>query len=315
MESGHGLTILTNFWPRPLDLSKLPAIDTVYETEPGVRVLVREHHPPSAEAKGEILLVHGLEGSADSGYMRSFAHYGAMAGWRVHRTNIRTCGPTENWCKTLYHAGLTTDIKFIARTLAAQARGPIFIVGYSLGGNQVLNAAAELCLESPGVIAGVCAVSTPIQLAACSRKIEEPANFIYMNRFLSSMKKRMRRRAAAMPGAFSLEGLDDVRTIYEIDDKITAPHFGFGTADNYYATQSAAVRLGQVDIPVLMVAAEDDPIVPISCYDHPVMKTNPNVRFERMRRGGHVSFLARGDSRFWLDHFLLDWLETKLPQR
>ena len=145
-------------------------MDAVYETEPGVRVLVREHHPASGQVKGEILLVHGLEGSCDSGYMRSFAHYGAMAGWRVHRTNIRTCGPTETWCKTLYHAGLSTDIKFIARALAAQGRGPIFVVGYSLGGNQVLKLAAELGQDGRTELLGVCSVSAPLDLASCSRR-------------------------------------------------------------------------------------------------------------------------------------------------
>ena len=280
-------------------------MDTVYETEPDVRVLVREHHPVQ-KPKGEIILVHGLEGSCDSGYMRSFAHYGATAGWCVHRTNIRTCGPTENWCKTLYHAGLTTDIKFLVRSLAKQGRGPIFIIGYSLGGNQVLNAAAELSVESPGMLAGVCAVSTPIQLALCAKKIEEPANYVYMSRFLTSMKKRLRRRAAAMPGLFTLDGLDDVRTIYEIDDIVTAPNFGFGTADNYYRTQSSAQFLDRITVPVLLLAAEDDPIVPISCFHHAGVKS-ANIQFVQLPHGGHVSFLARGEQRFWLDHFLLDW--------
>ena len=310
VESGHWLTILSNFWPRPLDTISFPAIDTVYRTEPDVRVLVREHHP-AGQPKGEIILVHGLEGSSESGYMRSFAHYGALAGWRVHRTNIRTCGTTENWCKTLYHAGLTTDIKHIARTLAKQSKGPIFIIGYSLGGNQVLNSAAELSVESPGLLAGACVVSTPIQLDLCAKKIEEPANYVYMTRFLTSMKKRLRRRAAAMPGVFSLDGLDSARTIYEIDDKITAPNFGLGTADNYYATQSSAQYLDRVTAPVLMIAAEDDPIVPIACYDHPVWQSNRNVQLMKLRRGGHVSFLARNNPRFWLDHALLDWIESK----
>ena len=86
MESGHWLTILSNFWPRPLDTTQFPLLETVYQTEPDVRVLVREHHPQGIP-KGEIILVHGLEGSSESGYMRSFAHYACTAGWRVHRTN------------------------------------------------------------------------------------------------------------------------------------------------------------------------------------------------------------------------------------
>ncbi len=308
VESGHWLTILSNFWPRPLDTTQFPLLETVYQTEPDVRVLVREHHPPGIP-KGEIILVHGLEGSSESGYMRSFAHYACTAGWRVHRTNIRTCGPTEDWCNTLYHAGLTSDLKFIVRELARQGRGPLYIIGYSLGGNQVLKATAELSDESPGIIAGTCSVCTPIDLALCSRKIEHPSNFIYMNRFLRSMKARLRRRSAMFPGAFSLHDLDEVRTIWQIDNQVTARHFGFGTAENYYSTQSAGVHIDRVKTPTMMVAAEDDPIVPINCYDNPVVAANPNLKFVPVRRGGHVSFLSRTRPRFWLDHFLLEWLE------
>ena len=273
-----------------------------------MRVLVREHHSKGTR-KGEIVLVHGLEGSSESGYMRSFAHYACLAGWTVHRTNIRTCGPTEDWCKTLYHAGLTSDLKFIVRELARQGRGPIYIIGYSLGGNQVLKATAELCDESPGVIAGACSVSTPIDLALCSTRIEHPSNFIYMNRFLRSMKARLRRRSAMFPGAFMLHDLDKVRTIWQIDNQVTARHFGFETAENYYRTQSAGVHIDRIRVPVLMVAAADDPIVPIECYNNPVVKANPNLTFVPTRRGGHCSYLSRSRPRFWIDHFLLDWLE------
>ncbi len=44
----------------------------LYRTEPGVQVLVQTQRPLGAP-RGELILVHGLEGSAESGYMRTMA--------------------------------------------------------------------------------------------------------------------------------------------------------------------------------------------------------------------------------------------------
>jgi predicted alpha/beta-fold hydrolase len=181
------------------------------------------------------------------------------------------------------------------------------VIGFSLGGNQVLKLAGELGDQAAGLIAGVCAVSTPIDLAACVRALGRRENFLYEWRFVSRMTERMRLRNRLMPDIFRIDGLHGVRTVYDFDDRITAPFFGFGTADNYYATQSAQNFLSRIRIPTLLVAAHDDTMVPFDVYSHQAIASNPAIELIGVPHGGHLGFISAKPPRFWLDGVVLDW--------
>ena len=150
-----------------------PVEKRLYRTDPDTQVLVQTQRP-SGEAHGQIILVHGLEGSADAGYMQSLAHHGLEAGYAVHRLNLRGCGGTEHLAKTAYHAGLTGDLLAVLRTLAGENQAPLWLVGFSLGGNLVAKLAGELGDDGPALLAGVCAASAALDLAACARRINQP---------------------------------------------------------------------------------------------------------------------------------------------
>ena len=313
-KSPHLLTIAGNYWPRRLDEQRFPTQAKLYETEPDVQVLVHSQRPP-ADPAAEVILVHGLEGSSDAGYARSLAQASLDAGYSAHRYNMRSCGGTEHVCgKTLYHSGQTSDLLAVVRQVKGHA--PIFLAGFSLGGNVVLKLAGELGESAVGLIAGVAAVSTPIHLAACVERLRRPSNFIYSNRFLSRLKQRIRLKERLTPGLFALDGLDRVKSVYEFDDKFTAPCFGFGTADNYYATQSSQNFLHSIRIPALVVHAKDDPLVPCEVYEHPAFTRNPCLRLLTVEHGGHLGFLSKNKPRFWLDQVLVEWMEevrNKVP--
>ena len=140
--SPHLQTILSHYWPRPDVSREFPIERRVIETEPGVRVAVLSQRP-NGEPRGEVILVHGLEGSADACYMRSLSAAVLRAGFASHRFNMRTCGGTEHLCDTLYHAGLTSDLLAVLREFRREGRGPAVLAGFSLGGNVVLKLAGE----------------------------------------------------------------------------------------------------------------------------------------------------------------------------
>ena len=302
----HALTIAGNYWRRELNDRRFPVEANLYATEPGVQVLVHSQRP-EGEPVAELILVHGLEGSSDAGYARSLAQAALEAGCAVHRFNMRSCGGTEHLSgTTLYHSGQTGDLLSVIGQL--QARAPLFVVGFSLGGNVALKLAGELGESAAALIAGVAAISTPIDLAACVRELQQPSNFIYSSRFLRRLKERIRRKDQATPGLFRLDQLDRVKTIYDFDDRFTAPSFGFGTADNYYATQSSNQFLERIRIPALLVHAKDDPLIPFEVYRHPAFERNLRLRLLAVEHGGHLGFIARTKPRFWLDEVLLDWV-------
>lgn len=302
------LTIAAHFWPRPLDERRYPVERRLYRTDPETQVLVEEQLPHQPE-RGHLLLVHGLESSSRAPYMRSLASAALDAGYRTHRFNLRSCGGTERLCRTAYHSGLTCDVLAVVRVLAAGGL-PVFAAGFSLGGNVVLKLAGELGEQARGVLAGACAVSTPIDLAASVRRIEQPRNRLYETRFLKGLRRRMRVRNRIDPAAFPLDGIDRVRSIREFDDRFTAPAFGFRDAAEYYQTQSAIRFLGGIRVPTLLLQAQDDPVIPFEIYERPEVRANPMVHLIATRHGGHVGFLARSRPRFWSDELVVRWMEA-----
>ena len=102
----------------------------------------------------------------------------------------------------------------------------------------------------------------------------------------------------------------NARTVYEFDDRITAPFFGFGTADNYYATQSSNQYLDRIRIPTLLIQAKDDPLIPFKIYDHPGIRSERDHSIGVPWSTADISgFLSNGAPRFWVDRAILRWLE------
>jgi predicted alpha/beta-fold hydrolase len=303
----HILTVLANFWPREYDFSRFPSQNRLIQTDADTQILVQTQRP-AIKPIGQVVLLHGLEGSGEAGYIRSMAWDLLHAGFIAHRFHMRTCGGTEPHCKTLYHAGLTSDLHAFLEVLHKQSlldgekpRLPVFLIGFSLGGNVALKLAGEL--GETEMIQGVCSISTPIDLAAGVRRIGKLDNRIYERRFL----KRMRQRLFAT-GRYSRKELEAARTLYEIDDKITAPSFGFKGADHYYATQSAQGYLDRIRVPTLLIQAKDDTFIPFEMFQHPAIASNPFLRLTHTSHGGHLGFLARRGPRFWLDEVAIEFL-------
>lgn len=309
----HLATIAANFWQRPNGIDRWPVEAVIYRTAPDVQVLVHQQRP-AGPPQGELILIHGLEGSSEAGYARSMSQRALELGFAAHRFNMRGCGGTEHLTISGYHAGQTADVLEVLRERRRSATAPLYLVGFSLGGNVALKLAGELSMGlhgggARGLLAGVCAVSTPIDLAACAYELARPHNFIYQQRFLSRLKDRIRRRHRQAPEMYTLEHLPKVRTVVDFDDHYPARLFGFGTAANYYRTQSSNQFLEHVDVPALLVQAKDDPLIPFSVYDHPAFGKNPNLTLVAVDHGGHLGFLSRKKPRFWIDEVVLDWIQ------
>ena len=102
-----------------------------------------------------------------------------------------------------------------------------------------------------------------------------------------------------------------VKSIMDFDDFYTARLFGFGTAANYFATQSSNQFLEHIRVPVLALIAKDDPMVPFRVYEHPAFGRNPMLGLRPVEHGGHLGFISRSGPRFWLDETVLDWMEQQ----
>ena len=134
----HILTILGNFWPRRYDWSKFPMQLRLYQTDESSQILVQSQQPSGAP-RGEVVLIHGLEGSGNAGYVLSMAWDALHSGFISHRFHMRTCGNTAHLCKTLYHGGLTSDLRSFLEARRSETKLPLYVVGFSLGVMSRLN--------------------------------------------------------------------------------------------------------------------------------------------------------------------------------
>lgn len=307
-KNAHLATLAAYFWKRPDSERRWPVKSVQYQTEPDVQVLVLSQRP-EGEPRGELVLVHGLEGSSNAAYMRSMAYAALEAGYATHRMNFRSCGGSESLALTNYHSGQTSDVLHVIKERKRASGLPIFLAGYSLGGNVSLKLAGELGESGSNLLTGVCAVSTPIDLASCAQALGRFENYIYRDRFLACLTDKIRRRSQQAPHLYNPEHLKNVRTMYDFDDYYTAPMFGFGTADNYYKTQSSNQYLERIRVPTLVITAKNDPLIPFHVYDHPAFEENPYLRLIATEHGGHLGFVARRQPRFWLDVVVMNWME------
>ena len=220
----HLATIAGNFWSRPEVEQRWPVESVLYRTEPDVQVLVHAQRP-DGEPKGEIILVHGLEGSSESGYARSMAYAALDRGYSAGRFNLRGCGGTEHLAITSYHAGQTSDVLSVLRERRDGFSGlPLFLAGFSLGGNVALKLAGEFGDSARELLAGVCAVSTPIDLGGLRRRARTSAKLSCTRTAFSSASRTASAAVISrLPEIYTLEHLPKIRTIVDFDNYYTAP--------------------------------------------------------------------------------------------
>ena len=303
LRNAHLMTIACAFWPRRYPALASPSVRE-FEVETGSRIRAECHWQPEPRRHPTLVLVHGLEGSSESGYMRSAADKALRHGFNVLRLNQRNCGGTEHLTPTLYNSGLSGDVRAVILELIERDGLPeIFAAGFSMGGNLVLKMAAEMGTAAPPELRGVAGVCPAIDLAVCADAVGEGRNFVYERHFVRSLKKRMRHKARLFPERYPLDGLARVGSVREFDDVITARFCGFRDADDYYARSSARRVLAAISIPALIVAAQDDPMVPFASFSDPAIGANPHITLLAPRYGGHCGFLSRANhgERFWAE--------------
>ncbi len=310
LRNPHAQTLASTFLPRSFPRVP-PSVVRDFETEPGTRIRGECHWQASPQERPTVVLVHGLEGSSDSGYMMGIAERAFLAGWNAIRLNQRNCGGTELLTPTLYNSGLSGDYRAVLTELIDKDSLPeVFFAGYSMGGNLVLKMAGEFGDAAPKQLRGVAGVCPTIDLALCADALALPGNFIYEHHFVTRLKKRMLRKAMLFQGKFDLGALPQVHTVREFDDAITARYCGFRDADDYYA-QSSALRIArQIHVPTLIITAQDDPFVPYSIFSDPALTANPNVRIIAPAHGGHCAFISRfpGERRHWAEAAIAGFL-------
>ena len=289
----------------------LPEEDLWVEVD-GARLLVRlTWQPGQRERRALLLVVHGLGGSDRAAYAISTGRLAFARGYHVARMNMRGAGDSEGANPRFYHAGLDTDVVAVLEALAPHA-GALAIVGFSLGASVSLLALGRRHERLPPRLRGAVAVCPPLDLSACAAALD--GQRLYTHYFMGRLREAYRKRQQRHPELYEAGRERGVRTVREFDDRITAPYGGYRDAEDYYARSSAGPWLPSVDRPVLILAAADDPMVPVASLTRFPLPASGLVEREVLDTGGHVGFVAASEApgRFWAADRVLEWVGDKV---
>jgi len=255
-----------------------------------------------------VALVHGVGGTSQSRYLARAARAFGEAGFHALRLDLRGAGEGLETAPSLYHAALTRDLAAAVSWLAASPDvDRVFVVGFSLGGHLALRWAGELGSLRPPRLAAIAALSAPLDLESTTEALERARSVPYHRYITRNLQRTARAFALRHPklAHFTVRELDRVRSVRAYDSLVIAPMHGWRSAEDYYASASAAPWLPKIEVPCLVVHAEDDPMVPARLVRGPLAQASGAVSQSWSAYGGHVGWFAGFGERSWLSTWAL----------
>ena len=252
--------------------------------------------------RGLVVLLHGWEGSVESSYL---LHTGARLldeGFDVFRLHFRDHGATHHLNEDLFHSCLIDEVVGAVADIARRFPGvPLHVAGYSLGGNFALRVA----LRAPGAgiplthAVAVCPVISP----RAGLSAIESAPWFYERYFLIKWGGSLRRKQALYPQRFAFTRRDLRASLRGLTQLLVERHTDFGTLDNYLDGYSlAGDRLAALQVPVSILTAADDPIIPVE--DFLQLALPPSARLDIAPFGGHCGFIQDFSLRSFAEEYI-----------
>jgi predicted alpha/beta-fold hydrolase len=316
LRNPHVQSVLSSSGLRRLGLRRRDAIPRASSTEcvldcgDGVRLQGFHSAPASNPAAGLVVLLHGWEGSAESGYIANTAARLLDEGYAVLRLNFRDHGDTHALNPGLFHSCRIDEVVGAVRAIAARfpAR-PLAVAGFSLGGNFALRVA--LRAPAAGISLHYALAVCPVVSPGAGLFALENAPWFYQRYFLHKWRRSLRRKQALFPDRELFTATELRGNLRELTRSLVLRHTGFGSLEKYLDGYSiAGSRLAGLEVPATILTAADDPVIPIA--DFHALELPPCVELDIAAHGGHCGFLHDASLRSWTADYLVGRLRRHL---
>jgi len=311
LRGGHRQTIAAYYLPQPAYREQAAAL--LVPVEHDEQIVLHEDTPPGWQPGSPVaLLIHGLGGCHGSPYMQRMARRMTSAGVRSYRMDMRGCGAGFALGWRPPHSDRVGDLLAALATVGERSPdSPLVLIGYSLGGNLVLNTLAARCEETSTRVKLALAICPPIDLFACSDQLRRKRIRIYDRFFLRLLMPMLQRKRRALPQMPEVALQRRPNSLWEFDDRVTAPLAGFESAEHYYRSTSPLSRLASIRVPTFIIAADDDPLIPAEIFSG--CRRSDSLDILITRGGGHMGYVAQRSEdpdRRWIDWRILDCLAS-----
>jgi predicted alpha/beta-fold hydrolase len=272
----------------------------------GVRLLAHFNAPTGPSNGRLVVMIHGWEGSADSGYLLSVAPLLIEQGYSVIRLNLRDHGESHHLNEALFHSCRLAEVVGAMGWIQEHyADLRLSLVGYSLGGNFVLRVGAQASRAGLNIerIVALCPVLNPVQTMAALDGGWLGYRYYFINKWRQSLLKK----SAAFPELYRFSRLQKFNTLEAMTDFFVTHYTEFADLHTYlngYALTGD--RLQDLSASATMLLAGDDPVIPMIGLKDIYRPASLTVYHSEL--GGHCGFLESLGARSWLENFILEQL-------
>lgn len=301
----HLQTILASLKLRALGENPLRAISeqTVVDAGRGVRLLGFRTARPRWASRGLVILLHGWEGSSESTYMLTTGRSLFLAGYDVFRLNLRDHGPSHHLNEGVFHSARIEEVFSAVLAVAASAGDrPCHLIGFSLGGNFSLRVALRLAPGQAGHLQSVIAISPVLDPLKATHAIDG-GFFVYRDYFVRKWKRSLAAKQRLFPQRYDFSDVMDLKSCMAITERVIPRYTPYRDVFEYFRTYTlASADFSRLAVPVTILAAEDDPVIPAEDF-HGLAQT-PHLRVIIERYGGHCGFLQNWRLQVWFEELI-----------
>jgi hypothetical protein len=283
------------------------ARETILETSEGIRLLGALSTPPGP-ARGLAVLLHGWEGSMDSTYVQRTGGALFDRGFAVFRLNYRDHGRSHHLNTGIFYAVKDLEVFDAVRQAAAAATElPVYLVGFSLGGNFALRIARRAAVDPIPALAHVVAVSPVLDPEASTDRVDRhPLIRCY---FMRKWRRSLSIKQALYPDRYNFIAAMRLETVRATTARLVADHSDYPSLDAYFRGYTlTGDRLRGLQVPTTLVTAADDPVIPVEDFRR--LSLAPSTRVVIRPYGGHLGFLEGLSLRSRYERDLPDFFEA-----
>src|SRR5665647_40734 len=269
------------------------------------------------KARPAIVMSHGFMGSKNDHYiidtaLRAYAEWG----FNVLGIDLRNFGRSQSLSHGPTTAGWKESEDLLAAAKYLSERPEVTSVGitsFSMGAGSTMMAACktrEFPYLTGGAIAwnGYADAGRMVEHISTRPPVTDQFFPVYLGfRLMHKIRREDMKGYIEDPEQRSYldAGFNEADFTTYID-KIAAPHYGVST-EEFFANASPKNFLADVEVPLLIVHAEDYPICPASEMDElsEIAADNPNVEIWMMPAGNHCLF--RYLDKAWYDKVMRDF--------
>jgi len=256
------------------------------------------------KTRGMVILLHGWEGSVQSTYVLGCGRFLHRNGFDIFRLNYRDHGDSHHLNRGLFYATRLEEVFQAVRQVSRHSvKMPVFLAGFSLGGNFVLRIAAKEKNDPIDNLKTVVAISPVLDPDKATDRIDRNPFLLYY--FIRKWKKSLQRKQQLFPEHYDFGEILGEKTIRRMTEMLLETYSTYPDAPTYFREYGVYGQdLCDIRIPTTIITAADDPVIPVD--DFYELKLPACAKLRVHTHGGHNGFVDSLFGPAWYERFMLE---------